>query len=442
MDRSLRYYWFIAILAGIIILFNQLIYIEQLYRHEKTTYVTQRNEWITNAIYDFNMDMIDPKQAVSFNPMTKRLIYVINDQFFRFQLKPKDNIYQIIKQSDYDIQDTSRWTLQHFHSYLQTKRDSNAIEDLPIYFVIEDSVHQIKDSYPPDNTSPQSWKLRMPLGFLTKDMLYASYNYPFERFLNLASGHISLVFFISLLLIFCIISLLHMLRWEKRTGKYREIFVHSIVHDLRHPIETELKLHYVLYKTLSSQQKILLEKSTIELNNVLQTINRILLQSTDAHGLRLKIKDFNLYEMLDKLSCPDSWNIVKEKQADIQLQYLSDRHVIAGDPNFLQPVFQNLIENALKYGGEKVHIRITCKEINPNTIRIEVKDNGMGITPEALKHIFKRYHRGDHQNDMKINGHGQGLYFARMVVQAHRGSIAAESVVGTGTTFIVTLPIK
>ncbi len=95
MDRSLRYYWFIAILAGIIILFNQLIYIEQLYRHEKTTYVTQRNEWITNAIYDFNMDMIDPKQAVSFNPMTKRLIYVINDQFFRFQLKPKDNIYQI-----------------------------------------------------------------------------------------------------------------------------------------------------------------------------------------------------------------------------------------------------------------------------------------------------------------------------------------------------------
>lgn len=175
MDRSLRYYWFIAILAGIIILFNQLIYIEQLYRHEKTTYVTQRNEWITNAIYDFNMDMIDPKQAVSFNPMTKRLIYVINDQFFRFQLKSKDNIYQIIKQSDYDIQDTSRWTLQHFHSYLQTKRDSNAIEDLPIYFVIEDSVHQIKDSYPPDNTSPQSWKLRMPLGFLTKDMLYASY---------------------------------------------------------------------------------------------------------------------------------------------------------------------------------------------------------------------------------------------------------------------------
>ena len=214
------------------------------------------------------------------------------------------------------------------------------------------------------------------------------------------------------------------------------------MHDLKRPIETELKLHYILYKTLPPEQKILLEKSTTELNNVLQSISRILLQSTDAHGLRLKIKDFNLYEMLDELSCSDSWNIVKEKQADIQLQYLSDRHVIAGDPNFLQPVFLNLIDNALKYAGEKVHIRITCKDINPNAIRIEVKDNGTGITPEALKHIFKRYHRGDHQNDTKINGHGQGLYFARMVVRAHGGSITAESVVGTGTTFTVILPIK
>ena len=118
MDRSLRYYWFIAILAGIIILFNQLIYIEQLYRHEKTIYINQQNEWITNTIYDFNMKMADPKQTVSFNPKNNRLTYVINDQIFRFQLKPEDKIYQIIEQSDYDIQDTSRWTLQHFHSYL------------------------------------------------------------------------------------------------------------------------------------------------------------------------------------------------------------------------------------------------------------------------------------------------------------------------------------
>lgn len=175
---------------------------------------------------------------------------------------------------------------------------------------------------------------------------------------------------------------------------------------------------------------------------MLQSISRMLLQSTDAHGLRLKIKDFDLHEMLEKLCCRDAWYIGKEKQAGIQLEYLSDRHVIAGDPNFLQPVFLNLIDNALKYAGEKVQVLITCEETDRDSIRVKVRDNGTGISPEALKHIFERYSRGDHQGDTKIKGHGQGLYFAHVIVRAHGGSIRVESKPGTGSTFIVTLPVK
>ena len=94
MDRSLKYYWFIAIFAGIIILFSQVFYIMQLYQHEKTIYVAQQNERITNAIYEFNMKMADPKQTISFNPATYLLTYIINNQILRFQLKAKDNIIE------------------------------------------------------------------------------------------------------------------------------------------------------------------------------------------------------------------------------------------------------------------------------------------------------------------------------------------------------------
>lgn len=272
MDRSLKYYWFIAIFAGIIILFSQVFYIMQLYQHEKTIYVAQQNERITNAIYEFNMKMADPKQTISFNPATYLLTYIINNQILRFQLKAKDNIRQIIEQNKYDIQDPSRWTLQHFYNYLQAKRDSSSIENLPINFAIKDSINQIKASYPSSWIPPRSCELKMPLGFLTKDTLYASYNYPFKLFLNLAGNQILLTLFVALLLIFCVISLFHTLRWEKRTGKYREVFVHNIVHDLKRPIETELKLHRILYKTLSPEQKILLEKSTTGLNDMLRSI--------------------------------------------------------------------------------------------------------------------------------------------------------------------------
>ena len=95
----------------------------------------------------------------------------------------------------------------------------------------------------------------MPLGFLTKDTLYASYNYPFKLFLNLAGNQILLTLFVALLLIFCVISLFPHAPLGKRTGKYREVFVHNIVHDLKRPIETELKLHRVLYKTLPPNKK-------------------------------------------------------------------------------------------------------------------------------------------------------------------------------------------
>ena len=175
---------------------------------------------------------------------------------------------------------------------------------------------------------------------------------------------------------------------------------------------------------------------------MLQSINRMLLQSTDAHGLRLNIKNFDLYEMLTQLKDADLWNIGQDKQVDIQLQYLLDRHVIAGDPNFLQPVFSNLIENALKYSKEQVDILITCEERDRNTIRVKVSDNGVGISPQALKHIFERYNRGDQQDNTNIKGHGQGLYFARMVIRAHGGSITAKSEQGRGSTFTVTLPKK
>ena len=73
-------------------------------------------------------------------------------------------------------------------------------------------------------------------------------------------------------------------------------------------------------------------------------------------------------------------------------------------------------------------------------MRIEIKDNGLGISPEALKHIFERYHRGDHQENKKTKGHGQGLYYVRQIIKAHRGKINIESTLGEGTTIIITLP--
>ena len=114
--------------------------------------------------------------------------------------------------------------------------------------------------------------------------------------------------------------------------------------------------------------------------------------------------------------------------------------MITGDFDFLQAVFQNFIDNSLKYSGTRAEVVITCADLDERNLQIEIKDNGLGISPEALKHVFERYHRGDHQGDKEVKGHGQGLYYARMVIKAHRGKIEVSSSPGQGTTITVILP--
>ena len=84
-------------------------------------------------------------------------------------------------------------------------------------------------------------------------------------------------------------------------------------------------------------------------------------------------------------------------------------------------------------------IQITCTEPDTRHLQVRIKDNGFGISSKNLKHVFERYHRGDQQDNRKIKGHGQGLYYARTVILAHGGEIGIESEEGKGTTVIVTL---
>ena len=88
------------------------------------------------------------------------------------------------------------------------------------------------------------------------------------------------------------------------------------------------------------------------------------------------------------------------------------------------------------------NIAIACVNSDNHHIRLTFTDNGQGISSTALKHIFDRYNRGDHQNDKSVKGHGQGLHYARLVIKAHHGTIAIDSPPGSGTSVIVTLPIS
>ena len=438
MNRRLKY---IIILAVCIILSNQLIHLYYLYKEVTTQYRHQQNDIITKAVYEFNMLSTNVAQGdlVSYNTSEKQLIYYIDKKIISFQLDSKDDVQHINKQKAYDIRNPQVWTLKNLYHHLLAKQDSMHLQDRSIQFVIQDSTGKIKDSYPTSfETLSFRPKYQTPLGFISGDTLYAGYKYPYIVFIQSTLWQLILTVIISALLITLIINLCRTIRDEKKSGEYRELFISNLVHDLKRPIEDVIKVLYLLRDLPPEEQTLFLKQGRAKLDNILQSINRMLLQSTDAHGLRLNIKDINLQEMLETLQQKDHWSA--NKLFDIQTDFQPDDPMITGDRHFLLAVFQNFIDNALKYSGDQVTIHITCTEPDARHVQIKIEDNGFGISSKNLQHVFERYHRGDHQENKEIKGHGQGLHYARTVILAHGGTIDIESEESKGTAILVNLP--
>ncbi len=110
------------------------------------------------------------------------------------------------------------------------------------------------------------------------------------------------------------------------------------------------------------------------------------------------------------------------------------------DPVRIEQLFENLIENALKYSpaGGNVEVRVWSEG---GQAHISVSDQGIGIPASDLAHIFDRFYRASNVNDRQFAGMGLGLFICRGIVEQHGGQIAATSTLGSGTTFHVTLPL-
>ncbi|CAH1220713.1 Alkaline phosphatase synthesis sensor protein PhoR [Paenibacillus auburnensis] len=115
----------------------------------------------------------------------------------------------------------------------------------------------------------------------------------------------------------------------------------------------------------------------------------------------------------------------------------SDDPVIVGDGNKIARVFENLIQNAMRYGKEGKYIDLTVRD-SQQTVEVEVKNYGKSIPSVDLPYIFERFYRVEKSRSEYTGGSGLGLAIAKSIVTLHGGEIEAKSAMGT-TSFVVTL---
>ena len=119
---------------------------------------------------------------------------------------------------------------------------------------------------------------------------------------------------------------------------------------------------------------------------------------------------------------------------------LSEQVLVTGDRSRLKQVLVNLLDNAIKYTpeGGSITIRTFTRE---KAAILQVSDNGIGIPPEALPHVFERFYRADKARSRLLGGAGLGLSIVRSICLAHGGQVTVRRRGGEGTEFTVELPL-
>src|SRR3984957_2237856 len=126
--------------------------------------------------------------------------------------------------------------------------------------------------------------------------------------------------------------------------------------------------------------------------------------------------------------------------AQISIEKGSEVIVVAADPGILELAVLNLLDNAAKYSNPPAKITIKIDQ-DGDEATLSIADQGIGIPPSDLEHIFERFYTVDKARSRRLGGAGLGLSIVRSIVEKHHGTISVASVIGSGTTFFIRLPI-
>lgn len=174
---------------------------------------------------------------------------------------------------------------------------------------------------------------------------------------------------------------------------------------------------------------------------MLKVIDDMLDFSTIESGtLSLHLSEVDLPEMIKKdLLFFES--LAQKKEVKITFNCTQTIPKVTCDQNKMAQVLNNLVSNAIKFSHPKevVEVGLTASD---KEVTISVKDSGIGMSPEAIEHLFQPFNKMKTKGTAGEKGFGLGLAIVHKIVSSHHGKIWAESVLGKGTTFFVSFPIK
>lgn len=239
-------------------------------------------------------------------------------------------------------------------------------------------------------------------------------------------------------------SMTNMLARLERSFVQQKEFLGNAAHELKTPLAVVKSTLQSLLQRPRSEEEYQqgLEHSLEDLQRLEQLLHwmlRLARAEQWAHGgLRRDLQVIDLsatceeaVERVRHLAAERAMTVELEKNGQVPFK---------ADPEDLQLVWSNLLENAVRYSPEGARVEMKVANTNGGLARVIVADHGPGIPADELAHIFDRFYRGDPSRNRATGGYGLGLAIAKALVEAYGGNIRAESAPGEGTRMTVELP--
>lgn len=331
-----------------------------------------------------SLRMIEKLNPIIISFLNETVEYAQIDSLFKHQLNDK--------------QINLKYGIRH---YIDNHIEYNSNETIPEFDVVINS----KSTFVKDFES-------LELAFIN----------PVDEALKRSATGILLSFILALAVIASLFYLLRIINKQKELAEIKNDLISNITHEFKTPITTvSMALEAIENFNANNDQektKKYLSISSLQLKKLHQMVEKLLETATlDSEKLFLKKEPINLIELIDKLSQKHQ---LLATNKTIKFTTNVSEKILSVDAFYLENAVSNLIDNAVKYGGDI--IEINCQSLL-NNFEIQVADNGGGIDKVQKEKIFDKFYRVPKGNTHDVKGFGIGLYYTKKIIEKHHGKI-------------------
>lgn len=229
---------------------------------------------------------------------------------------------------------------------------------------------------------------------------------------------------------------------ERKLDKLREDFIANVSHELRTPISMLQGYSEAIVDDIAQTDEEKKEMAKVIYDESLRMgrlVNELLdLARMEAGHILLTVESIEIEPYLNRV-IGKFHGLAKEKGIDLLVDIDTNEPVFRFDPDRIEQVLTNLIDNAIRHVPESAAIMISSR-MDDRGLYLEVNDQGPGIPEEDLPFLFERFYKADKSRTRGVSGTGLGLAIAKNIIEAHRGIISVKSKLGQGTTFSFFIP--